>query len=42
MLVTPWVYDTVTRSTMIFNNKCKVVNDPGNDERLAIASLPQA
>jgi para-nitrobenzyl esterase len=35
-------YDTSTRATMIFNDECKVVNDPGKDERLAITSLPQA
>lgn len=34
-------YDASTRATMIFNNECKVVNDPGKDERLAMASLPQ-
>ena len=34
-------YDTSTRATMIFNNECKVVNDPGKDERLAMASLPR-
>jgi para-nitrobenzyl esterase len=34
-------YDTSTRATMIFNSECRVVNDPGKDERLAIASLPQ-
>jgi len=26
---------------MIFNEECKVVNDPGKDERLAIASMRQ-
>ena len=35
-------YDTSTRATMIFNNECKVVNDPGKDERLAMASLPRS
>jgi para-nitrobenzyl esterase len=35
-------YDPGTRATMIFNNECKVVNDPGKDERLAMSSLPQA
>jgi para-nitrobenzyl esterase len=34
-------YDANTRATMIFNDECKVVNDPAKDERLAIASLPQ-
>ena len=33
-------YETSTRATMIFNDECKVVNDPGKDERLAIASMP--
>ena len=33
-------YETSTRATMIFNDECKVVNDPGKDERLATASLP--
>ena len=33
-------YETNTRATMIFNNECKVVNDPGKDERLALATLP--
>ena len=33
-------YETSTRATMIFNDECKVVNDPGKDERLAMASLP--
>jgi carboxylesterase type B len=28
-----------TRATMIFNNECKIVNDPGKDERLTITSL---
>jgi len=27
-------YDTKTRATMIFNEKCMVVNDPGSEERL--------
>jgi len=35
-------YDAKTRATMIFNDECKVVNDPGKDERLAITSLPSA
>jgi para-nitrobenzyl esterase len=29
-------YDGSQRSTMIFNNECKVVSDPYKDERLAI------
>jgi len=35
-------YDAQTRATMIFNDECKVVNDPGKDERLAISALPMA
>ena len=27
-------YDTKTRATMIFNEQCKVVNDPGAEERI--------
>ena len=34
-------YDASSRATMTFNNECKVVNDPGKDERLAMAALPQ-
>ncbi|HXY79485.1 MAG TPA: carboxylesterase/lipase family protein [Candidatus Bathyarchaeia archaeon] len=33
-------YDTKSRATLIFNDECKVVNDPGRDERLAITALP--
>jgi para-nitrobenzyl esterase len=35
-------YDSKMRATMILNNECKVVNDPGKDERLAISSLLKA
>jgi para-nitrobenzyl esterase len=35
-------YDAATRATMIFGDECKVVNDPGKDERLAISALPTA
>jgi para-nitrobenzyl esterase len=35
-------YDTTSRATMVFNDECKVVNDPGKDERLAIRALPTA
>jgi len=35
-------YDTQSRATMIFNDACKVVDDPGRDERLAISALPPA
>jgi para-nitrobenzyl esterase len=34
-------YETSTRATMIFNDECKVVNDPGKDERLAMVSMTQ-
>jgi para-nitrobenzyl esterase len=33
-------YDAKSRATMIFNDECKVVNDPGRDERLAMNALP--
>jgi para-nitrobenzyl esterase len=33
-------YDTKSRATMIFNDKCRVVDDPGRDERLAVTALP--
>jgi len=33
-------FETTRRATMVFNNECKVVNDPYRDERLAVqASL---
>jgi para-nitrobenzyl esterase len=32
-------YDVDTRATMTFNNVCKVVNDPGKEDRLAMAAL---
>jgi para-nitrobenzyl esterase len=32
-------YDAVNRATMIFNDECRVVNDPGKEERLAMSSL---
>jgi para-nitrobenzyl esterase len=35
-------YDAGTRATMIFNDECQVVNDPGKDERLAMSSLLRA
>jgi len=35
-------YDTKSRATMIFNDECKVVDDPGRDERLAMIALPTA
>jgi para-nitrobenzyl esterase len=33
-------YNAKSRATMIFNDECKVVNDPGRDERLAMNALP--
>jgi len=35
-------YDAKSRATMIFNDECKVVDDPGRDERLAISALATA
>jgi para-nitrobenzyl esterase len=35
-------YDAATRPTMVFNDECKVVDDPGKEERLAISALPAA
>jgi len=35
-------YTPTDRATMVFNDECKVVNDPGKDERLAISALPSA
>lgn len=35
-------FTTDQRATMIFNDECKVVNDPYKEERLAIAALPPA
>jgi len=35
-------YTPAERATMIFNDECKVVNDPGKDERLAMNALPTA
>jgi para-nitrobenzyl esterase len=32
-------FKTAERATMIFDNQCKVVNDPHAEERLALASL---
>ena len=37
----PWpAYTTSDRATMVFNDECKVVNDPGKEERLAITAIP--
>jgi len=39
----PWpAYDAKTRATMVFNDECKVVNDPDKDERIAMSQLPSA
>ena len=35
-------FETNTRPTMIFDNTCKVVNDPNSAERMALASLRRA
>jgi para-nitrobenzyl esterase len=35
-------FSTEQRATMVFNNECKVVNDPFKEERLALAALRQA
>jgi len=35
-------FDSKTRATMIFDNTCKVVNDPYGPERLALASIRRA
>jgi para-nitrobenzyl esterase len=35
-------YDTKSRATMVFNDECKLENDPGQDERIAISALPSA
>jgi para-nitrobenzyl esterase len=32
-------FTTDQRATMIFNNECKTVNDPGKEERLALAAI---
>ncbi len=37
---TPFTADQ--RATMVFDNECKLVNDPYKEERLAIAALPPA
>jgi para-nitrobenzyl esterase len=32
-------FDNTQRATMIFNNQCKVLNDPNGEERLALRSI---
>ncbi|HTC91463.1 MAG TPA: carboxylesterase/lipase family protein [Bryobacteraceae bacterium] len=36
------VFKTDQRATMVFDNQCKVVNDPHGDERMALASIHPA
>ena len=33
-------FDPQTRATMIFDNDCKVVNDPDAAERIAMRAVP--
>ncbi len=33
-------YDANARPTMIFDNHCRLVNDPGSEERIAISACP--
>ena len=33
------VFETTKRATMLFNNECRVVNDPNGEERKLVASL---
>lgn len=41
--LTRWpTYDVEQRATMIFDDECKVVNDPGKEQRLARGAFPQA
>ena len=35
-------FNSTERTTMVFNNECKVVNDPYKEERLAIAEVTAA
>jgi para-nitrobenzyl esterase len=35
-------FDSEQRATMVFNNECKVVNDPHGEERKALAALRRA
>jgi para-nitrobenzyl esterase len=36
------VFKTDQRATMVFDNQCKVVNDPHGEERMALASIHPA
>jgi len=39
----PWpAYNTSDRPTMVFDDQCKIVNDPGKQERLALMKLASA
>jgi para-nitrobenzyl esterase len=39
----PWpAYNTSERPTMVFDDQCKIVNDPGKQERLALTKLASA
>ena len=39
----PWpAYNTSERPTMVFNDQCQIVNDPGKRERLALLKLATA
>jgi para-nitrobenzyl esterase len=41
--IPPWpAYTLRDRATMILDDECKVVNDPGKEERLALAALMKA
>src|SRR6266850_1279881 len=35
-------FDTTKRATMLFNNDCKVADDPNGEERRLVASLRRA
>jgi para-nitrobenzyl esterase len=35
-------FDTSQRATMIFNNECKVVNDPNGEELRALRAIQNA
>jgi para-nitrobenzyl esterase len=41
-LLPPWTpYSAGERPTMVFDNECRLVNDPAPEERLAFANLPR-
>jgi para-nitrobenzyl esterase len=35
-------FDNTRRATMIFNNECKVINDPNGEERIALRTVRAA